>query len=331
MDLKPQKARDYSIDVLKFFAVVLITNSHFEKLYHPYEFLSTGGAIGDALFFFCSGYTLFLSKKRRFDNYYKRRILRIYPTVFAWSIICAYIFKWERPINEIIQVGGGWFVMCIMVYYIFFWFIHRYFIKYVGLVFCILGIACVILYFLIERPLGYNMYAEFYKLSFFFVIMLMGGIMGMKHYSDKSMIMCKNKWALLLKFVLSVIIYYGLLWARSYSIWLDEYQIITIIPFFCIVYYFYFICRFGVIVKIYKTQYIGRLMSFISGLCLEIYLVQDLIITDFFNFLFPLNIFIVFGLILLVAYLLKCCSILFLQTFQLEDYDWKKILGLAKE
>lgn len=50
-----ERSRNLSIDILKFFAVLLITNSHMEKVYADYGALSTGGAIGDALFFFCSG------------------------------------------------------------------------------------------------------------------------------------------------------------------------------------------------------------------------------------------------------------------------------------
>ena len=46
--------RDICIDILKFFAVLLITNSHMELLYGKYGMLATGGAIGDVLFFFCS-------------------------------------------------------------------------------------------------------------------------------------------------------------------------------------------------------------------------------------------------------------------------------------
>lgn len=37
------KQRDISIDVLKFFAVLLITNSHMELLYGKYSMLATGG------------------------------------------------------------------------------------------------------------------------------------------------------------------------------------------------------------------------------------------------------------------------------------------------
>ena len=44
--------RFYFIDILKFFAIVLIINSHMEPAYGNYAYLASGGAIGLALFFF---------------------------------------------------------------------------------------------------------------------------------------------------------------------------------------------------------------------------------------------------------------------------------------
>lgn len=38
-----EKKRDLSIDILKFFAVLLITNSHMETLYPRFAALATGG------------------------------------------------------------------------------------------------------------------------------------------------------------------------------------------------------------------------------------------------------------------------------------------------
>lgn len=93
------KERDISIDILKFIAAILITNSHMELLYSKYSFLATGGAIGDVLFFFCSGFTLFLGRMGRFDNWYKRRINRIYPTVFAWAILGAFILNHDKSMD----------------------------------------------------------------------------------------------------------------------------------------------------------------------------------------------------------------------------------------
>lgn len=101
------KTRDISIDILKCIAAIVITNSHMELLYGKYSVLATGGAIGDVLFFFCSGFTLFLGKMGRFDNWYKRRINRIYPTVFAWAIMGAFIFGYHYDMKHTIIHGGG--------------------------------------------------------------------------------------------------------------------------------------------------------------------------------------------------------------------------------
>ena len=68
--MRKMKQRDISIDILKFFAVLLITNSHMEPLYGEYSQLATGGAIGDVLFFFFFLFILFLGLECRFYNYY---------------------------------------------------------------------------------------------------------------------------------------------------------------------------------------------------------------------------------------------------------------------
>ncbi len=52
--------RNVGIDFLKFMAAILVVNSHVDIMYGKYSMLATGGTIGDILFFFCSGYTLFM-------------------------------------------------------------------------------------------------------------------------------------------------------------------------------------------------------------------------------------------------------------------------------
>lgn len=101
------KKRDISIDIVKFIAVFLIINSHADIMYVKYSQLATGGAIGDALFLFCSGYTLFWSGIKRFDNWYKRHINRIYPSVIAClsvTMMLGYL-----PVNQlnVIKIGGA--------------------------------------------------------------------------------------------------------------------------------------------------------------------------------------------------------------------------------
>lgn len=57
------KGKDLSLELLKFVAMILIINVHSYMMYPPkYEMFATGGTIGDALFMFCSGYTLFLGR-----------------------------------------------------------------------------------------------------------------------------------------------------------------------------------------------------------------------------------------------------------------------------
>lgn len=100
------RKRDISIDIVKFLAVFLIINSHADIMYPQFSQLATGGAIGDALFLFCSGYTLFWSGTKRFDNWYKRRINRIYPSVFACLSVA--IMLGHLPLNKlsIVKIGG---------------------------------------------------------------------------------------------------------------------------------------------------------------------------------------------------------------------------------
>ena len=52
--------RNLGIDLLKFMAALLVVNSHIDIMYGKYSALATGGSIGDILFFFCSGFTLFM-------------------------------------------------------------------------------------------------------------------------------------------------------------------------------------------------------------------------------------------------------------------------------
>jgi peptidoglycan/LPS O-acetylase OafA/YrhL len=98
------KERNSSIDFLKFLAAILITNSHMGILYGKYGFMSTGGCIGDVLFFFCSGFTLFLKPMegiKQFPNWYKRRISRIYPSIIAVAIIIYFFFNIHWDVMDI--------------------------------------------------------------------------------------------------------------------------------------------------------------------------------------------------------------------------------------
>lgn len=48
-------------------------------LFPKYGSLVTGGAIGDGLFFFCSGFTLFMGRQDGFPNWYKDELTEFIP------------------------------------------------------------------------------------------------------------------------------------------------------------------------------------------------------------------------------------------------------------
>lgn len=318
------RERDISIDILKFFAALLITNSHMELLYGKYSILATGGAIGDVLFFFCSGFTLFLGRMGRFDNWYKRRIYRIYPTVFAWAILGAFIFNQHYGMDYTIIHGGGWFVTCIMIYYVILYMIKRFMFNQLRLVFIIASIITIIWYLMIDKPENYNMYgATYFKWCHYFLFMLLGAMMGMSKKEYKY-----NFSSDLTKLLSSVIIYYAILFVgRLYPI-VSDMQIVSLIPLLYIVYYAYKVCNSVAMKRLYNNKVLGWCIKLIGGLCLEIYLVQSILFTDKMNRIFPLNIIIMFVIIIFVAYILRCMARIFSQTFKDGDYDWKAIIKL---
>lgn len=318
------KERNIGIDILKFFAALLITNSHMGMLYGKYDILATGGAIGDVLFFFCSGFTLFLGRMGRFDNWYKRRINRIYPTVFAWAILSAFFFNQHQSMDYTIIHGGGWFVTCIMLYYVVLYFIQRFLLHHLKWVFGIIALICIAWYFIMDRPADYNMYgATYFKWGHYFLFMLLGAMMGISQKQWKF-----NFKTDFIKLISSIFVYYAILFAgRIYTLF-SELQIISLIPLLFIVYYFYKVCSSDTLKKWYTNRYIGWSIKFIGGLCLEIYLVQGVLFTENMNHIFPINILIMFIIIFAVAYLLRCGSRIFSQTFKDGEYDWKAVFKL---
>lgn len=77
------------ISLMKFIAIILITNSHLDSLY-PVKYIGTGGALGNALFFFISGYAISINYRDyniALIKYIYKRLIRIYPPVLIFTTI----------------------------------------------------------------------------------------------------------------------------------------------------------------------------------------------------------------------------------------------------
>lgn len=340
-----ERSRNLSIDILKFFAVLLITNSHMEKVYADYGQLSTGGAIGDALFFFCSGFTLFLGRMGRFDAWYKRRIRRIYPSVFGFALVTSICFASTSNMLHVILSGGGQFVSCIMLSYIVLYMVRKLFSCHLNAVFMAVGLFIVLWYiFLFEHKEMVWMYkGSTIKWFCYFLSMLLGAIIGLRSKEQPQTVIGRGKNMIQIISVLlfCTLLFYGIQIAGNRYVWVAHLQILTVLPLIGIIYYFYRLANTEIMQRFFQGRCWNFMGMTIGGLCLEIYLVQMPILTgeerclpfggntDDLLPLFPLNILVLLAIILMLAYITRCVGRFFQQTFDNRDgYEWKEILRL---
>lgn len=318
--------RIVAIDILKVFAVLVVLNSHMELSYGEWDILATGGAIGDALFFFCSGFMLFRGRQQRFDNFMKRRISRIYPTILIVSIVGAALFNNNDNIIDIILSGGGWFVSCIMLYYVVLWFIKRHCLKSLTYVWLALLIIIVTVYYLaFDHADTISLYgANYFKWVFFFASMLQGAQMGLSPEKYRY-----NNWVIPKLLACIICWYCFFLFQNKLHIFVDI-QYVSIIFLLGITYYFYKFCNAPFWIKLYENKFAGNIIFIVGGLCLECYLIQGYFITDRLNMLFPFNIPIIMTFILMVSYIVNFGASALGATFRKEDYNWKDYLLYKK-
>ena len=104
-----------------------------------------------------------------------------------------------------------------------------------------------------------------------------------------------------------------------------EFQIVSLIPLLFTTFYFYKICNSKLLKGWYDNKIFGYIIKLIGGLCLEIYLVQYSLFTDKMNSIFPINLILMFVIIVIAAYILRCGARIFTQTFKDGEYDWKAV------
>ena len=321
--------RDRAIDIVKFLAVLLIINSHADVMYPKYQMLATGGAIGDCLFLFCSGFTLLLGGgKTGFGNYYKRRISRIYPSVFA-AVVFVALFNGNNFSVRFQELLGGEFIMAIMLYYILLYFIKNYAINRLSWILGFVAVFSLIVY-LFWFPDKYEVSSKgiygittLYRWIPYFAAMLIGAVVGKRRMELKYHI-----WRDFAKLMVCLAVFYGIQFGAKMYRPIAPWQVITLFPLMGITIYFYKCCHASWLTRLYQTKYGNWGIMFVGGLCLESYLIQLTLFTDKLNNIFPLNLIIVVCVILVSSYLVRCAARIFKQTFQTGDYEWEKIFRM---
>lgn len=320
--------RDYSIDVLKCLAALIITWSHMELQFGRFSILATGGSFGDCLFFFCSGYTLLLSSKNvNFLNWYKNRINRIYPTVFAWAAVAYMLLGANWNMGKVLS-GVAFFVTCIMLFYIPFYPLRKLKQTHLFAIGLAVYVAVWCGYFLIDRTDKGAMYKWLW--SMYFLPMLMGAMMGKAKKEGASY--CIMNLGLMWSFVLLIVssaAYYVLMYFTNLYSELENLRPLIILPQLGVVFGFYRLCCSKLAERLYCKRWSHAFIMFVGGICLEIYLVQPRLLTAFpMTELFPFNILVMYIMIIACAYVLKVLSRIWAQTFKEDNYNWKEIIKL---
>ena len=313
-----QNKRDISLDFVKIAATLLVLNSHMEICYPNHEYLATGGSIGDALFFFVSGFGLFLGKKIDFLNWYKRRLRRIFPAIIAIGLIVGVFFHIDQTFLEVMTSYRYWFIRAILVLYIFLYplVVHPTKIGtalYISLFFLLVMYGC---FFNYDRNGCFYGVDNYFRWIVFFPSMVLGGKICV--LSPK--IRCK--WYALPGLLISILLFYTILYLWSNS----NLLIISIVPLNMIPIFLYMLGKSSLVYKLFSVPILGRFLLLIGSLCLESYLIQSYIFTDKLNGIFPFNIPIIFLAVFVGSYILKILSNLLMQILDSKPLNLGEIL-----
>lgn len=215
-----------------------------------------------------------------------------------------------------------------MIYYAFLWFIRKYAINHLKFVFGIVALISLIVY-IFWFPYKYEvsergMYgiSTLYRWIPYFGFMLLGAYIGLNRTKLEY-----NGIGDFIKLMICLVIFYGIQFASMLYRPIAPIQIVTLIPLMGVIVYMYKWCNNSFFHKIYHNKYGYPLIMFVSGLCLESYLIQFAFFTSSMNWLWPLNIVLVMILILICSYIVRCAARLFVQIFRTEDIDWKAIIN----
>lgn len=299
-----------SINILRFIAAVLIVNSHMDSIY-PISSFATGGAIGNAVFFAVSGYCL-ANIKQPFIDWYKKRVLRLYPKVFAVTLILIainYIII-RNPIELLyyfLYPTYYWFIGAIALFYIIFYLLYyKGYNKTLNYTFVILMCFIYVInyIFIIDTSVWSVEEDIICKYIFYFLIMMMGAYI--KNNNDT---IGKNS-RYIIKLIVFILIYFGFKFTIDIHPYIMKFQFLTQLFTFPIVYYLFKLLLKNEDKLIKKGRRLKNIalviVNYISKLTLEIYLVHIPVLKYIPDICFPLN-FILFVIVtvILAAFLQK--------------------------
>lgn len=283
---------------LRALGMILIINSHLSH-YYPIPYIGTGGALGNSIFFCLSAFGIYLSQKNKhkpFSEWFKGRIIRIYPSIWIVLVFLALpIMLMLGQVNdEYIMTFIGhffnprhWFIRALLVYYLLSFFLlgddQR---TKLFSVFALSGVLYFIIYFTYVDLSKWTVEDTSIKLIHYFMIFLFGIYLASKNKSIRYTGM-HNYFIL----ILLVAVVYGHKFLMAKGLY-PEFQFIQQAAMYPIVFYLLKISRSPFVLSgLMQSKIISSPVKFISNHTLELYITQETIHHPVLklNFPFPLN------------------------------------------
>ena len=315
------------INAMKLFAILLVINSHMDKLY-PKDYFATGGALGNALFFIISGY--FFTARLDFKGIIQKKIKRLYPETIIVTMLYYCLGYWDLSfkfidiIYEFIFPTKFWFVGTLFLFYILIYLLE--YIKFTEnyIAFTIIMWICYFIYyiFLVDKTIwsletnGIDSLEGFFKLIYYFYIFCTG------FYIKKFVTQYKD-YNKMLK--LSLIFFFATLISKV----LLQKEIIGMnMQFVCQI----FGTLFAIFALLFSLSFesiyiklsskVRKVIDFISEHSMELYLLQFIVIYYSEDFVFPINIIIAILLTIFLAIILNyLMNIIYFFVSKLHNYS----------
>ena len=304
------------VAVMKAMAAFFITWFHFKwTVPEGFANLFVGGAIGNSIFFYCSGYLLSFKEEKFAGEWILKKVVRLMPSVWVFMLFvasCGFFrdnsnghewYNWLYPTTY-------WFVNAILVFFVVMYFLEKFVLEKVNLIyksggvkrtFLCLGVMVVALYLLwyaLFVPKSSQVFMDDGSLKcwpYFFLFFVWG-------YCDKlyGKGFSAQMWRVCC-FPISVILFFAYKKIAGNIEWMALLQAVAVPMLLALVVYF----ARNFAAWIYAKEWpeaVRRVCVSMSNLTLDIYIVQVYLITWLMpQMSFPLNVFMLLLLIYFAA------------------------------
>lgn len=311
----------FFITALRAMAACLITNAHYTGIY-PIEIIANGGLIGDVLFFAVSGYCLYNVKyelsPKGFALWYGKRLWRVYPPVILMTLIYMlagfYSLKEQNVFWWYVYPTYYHFVASIITLYIPFFFtmkveVMKNHLTMVMLLVALVGLGVYIFWY-DKTSYHIDTVREPYIRFIFFESMLLGAWFRKNDFRFRNVF----QWRVCGGVIIALLVYFvnKVLFSDGY---LDPaFQIVNQVAIFVLLYYIFRLFSALDCNLTHFPEWVKKGIEFVSGLTLEIYVVQYVLIEVIRNLglPFPLNWIVLTVAIIVCAFALKfVCSLMY--------------------